>query len=201
MLTIALPADVTGQSTAASPTFDVASVKPNPTGVNASSPSRSGGRIAFEHDSLRDCISFAFGIATGRDYELSGPGWLDTERFDIAATFPPDTSRDILRQMMQTLLIERFRLATHRENKTLLAYELVAAKYGPRLQPGSADADGSCVFGENHVTARWRSMAGLANRLSGPVFRLGRPVVDRTQPKLAFQNSSGRTYDKTPAAN
>jgi hypothetical protein len=116
-LTILSAGAAFGQSTAAPPSFEAASVKPNPTGVNASSLSRSGGRLTFENVTLRDCISFAYGIAKGRDYELSGPGWLDTERFDIAATFPPDTSRDVVRRMLQTLLIERFRLATHHENK------------------------------------------------------------------------------------
>jgi uncharacterized protein (TIGR03435 family) len=168
------------QSATKAPAFDAASVRPNLTGVNGGSLSRSGGRITVENSSLRECIAFAYGIATGRDYELSGPGWLDTEKFDIAATFPPETSRDRVREMLQTLLAERFHLKTHRENRKLESYVLVVGKRGPKLREGSAGSDGAFIFGDDHVTVRSFSMSGFADRLSGPVFGLGRPVVDMT---------------------
>jgi len=162
--------------------FDVASVRPNLTGVNRSSISGSdgsGGRITLENVSLKECIFFAFDIPWGRDYELSGPGWLDEEKFDIAATFPPATSRDRIHEMMRTLLADRFRLKTRYENRRLEAYVLVLGKRGPKLQPGST-TDGGFFWGEGQLTARAISMSGLADRLSGPVFKLGRPVVDMT---------------------
>jgi uncharacterized protein (TIGR03435 family) len=130
--------------------------------------------------SLRDLISLAYGIATGRDYELSGPGWLETKKFDIAATFPPESSRDQVREMLRTLLIQRFHLKTHVENRKLEAYALVVAKKGPKLPVKSTSDDGAFVFGDDHISVRGFSMAGLADRLSGPVFKLDRPVVDMT---------------------
>jgi uncharacterized protein (TIGR03435 family) len=160
--------------------FDVASVRPNATGVSGSSVNRSGGRITLENVSLRECIGFAFGIATGRDYEFEGPGWLDDRKFDITATFPPETSRGEVREMLRMLLAERFRLKTHYESRALNSYALVVGKGGSKLQAGSAGTDGAFIYGEGHVTVRAMSMASLADRLSGPVFRLGRPVLDRT---------------------
>jgi uncharacterized protein (TIGR03435 family) len=160
--------------------FDVASVRPNLTGVNGGSLSRSGGRITVENFSLRECIAFAYGIATGRDYELSGPAWLDTEKFDIAAAFPMETSRERVREMLQTLLAERFSLKMHRENIKLPSYALVVAKRGPKLTAASTASDGAFIFGADHVTVRAFSISGLADRLSGPVFKLDRPVVDMT---------------------
>ena len=44
------------------PTFDVASVRPNRTGINSSSISRTGGRIVLDNASLRECITFAYSI-------------------------------------------------------------------------------------------------------------------------------------------
>ncbi len=55
------------QSATKSAAFDVASVRPDTTGVNSSSINRSGGRITLENASLRECIAFAYGIADGRD--------------------------------------------------------------------------------------------------------------------------------------
>jgi uncharacterized protein (TIGR03435 family) len=102
-----------GQTGTNAPAFEVASVKPNRTGRNGSSTERSGVRITLENVSLREWIEFACGIPDGREYELSGPAWLDSDKFDIAATAPPETSRERVRQMLQTLLAERFHLKTH----------------------------------------------------------------------------------------
>jgi uncharacterized protein (TIGR03435 family) len=44
----------------------------------------------------------------------------------------------------------------------------------------STSNDGAFIFGDDHVTFRAFSIAGLADRLSGPVFKLDRPVVDMT---------------------
>jgi uncharacterized protein (TIGR03435 family) len=177
------------QTPAAPASFDVASVRPNLTGANGSSISGSGGsggRVALENVSLKECIFFAFDIPWGRDYELSRPAWLDEQKFVIAATFPPGTSRDYIYEMMRTLLADRFSLKTHYENRKLVSYALVLGKRGPRLQPASTGAEGAFIWGEGKLTARAISMSGLADRLSGPVFKLDRPVVDMTGIKGAY---------------
>jgi hypothetical protein len=71
-LAITVSSSALAQSTIKAPAFDVASVRPNVTGLNGGSLNRSGGKITVENFSLRECIAFAYGIATGRDYELSG---------------------------------------------------------------------------------------------------------------------------------
>jgi uncharacterized protein (TIGR03435 family) len=171
---------------AGSVSFGVASVKRSLTGANGGSISRSGGRITIDNVSLRECIQFAYRIATGREFELSGPGWLDTENFDIVATFPAETSSDRIRDMLRTLLTERFALRTHTETRKLESYALVVGKRGPKLSAESTAADGAFIFGEDHMTARGISLASLADRLSGPVFKLDRPVVDMTGIKGAY---------------
>jgi uncharacterized protein (TIGR03435 family) len=169
-----------GQTAADTPAFEAASVKPNRTGVNGGSLKRSGGRIVFDNASLRECIAFAYGIPAGRDYELSGPAWLDSEKFDVVAVFSPETSRDGVREMLRALLAERFSVKTHRESRTLKAYTLVVARRGPKLKEAGKGGDDAFIFGEGHVTARAISMSSFADRLSGPVFKLERPVVDMT---------------------
>jgi uncharacterized protein (TIGR03435 family) len=167
------------------PAFDVASVKPYRNGGNESSIGRDGARITLNHVSLRDCIMFAYSIPSGREYELTGPGWMDTERFDIEATAPADTSREQVREMLQSLLAERFSLKTHRESKRVNAYELITAKDGARLKATESD-DGAFTFRDGRVIVRAFSMDAFADRLSGPAFRLDRPVLNRTGMQGAF---------------
>jgi uncharacterized protein (TIGR03435 family) len=168
------------------PVFDAASVRINTSATNEGSIRREGGRFTVANSSLRDLIALAYSIPTGRDYELSGPGWLDTRRYDVAATFPPETLRDRVRDMLRSLLAERFHLKTHVETRKLESYALVAAKNGPRLPAKGTSPDGSFVFGDDHIIARGFSMADLADRLSGPVFKLDRPVVDMSGIKGSY---------------
>ena len=112
--------------------------------------------------------------------------------------FPPDSSRDRIQQMLQILLADRFGLKTHNENRKLESYVLVSGKRGPKLQPGDPGDDGAFIFGEDHLTAWAISMAGLAARLSGPAFKLGRPVLDMTGIKGTYNFVLKWTPDGMP---
>jgi uncharacterized protein (TIGR03435 family) len=128
LLTIALSFAAIGQ------TFDAVSIHPVNSVRNGGSivgGSGSGGRLTFANQSLRDCIAFAYGIPSGREYELSGPGWLDNDMFDIVATFRPGTARAMILTMTQRMLADRFGLRVHYETKELQAYSLTVAKDGP----------------------------------------------------------------------
>jgi uncharacterized protein (TIGR03435 family) len=166
--------------------FDVASVKANTGESYSGKIDREGSRITVENTSLREIIFYAYGIAWGKDYAVSGPEWLDAEKFDIVATYPAGTARDSVQEMMRTLLSERFGLKTHRENRKLESYVLLVDKHGAKLHANTDGAENAFIFDEDHVTWRAFSMAGLASRLSGPEFKLGRPVVDMTGIKGAY---------------
>jgi uncharacterized protein (TIGR03435 family) len=161
--------------------FDVASVKLNTSETNSGKiDSSDSSRITIENTSLREIVFFAYGIAWGKDYAVSAPAWLDAEKFDIVATHPAETSHDGVREMLQTLLSERFGLRTHHESRKLESYVLLVDKHGAKLHANTDGAEGAFIWGEDHLTCRAIGIAGLANRLSGPVFKLGRPVVDMT---------------------
>ena len=76
---------------AAAQTFEAASVKVNRSGRNPGSTSRSGGQLVFENTSLRECIAIAYGISPDRDYAITGPAWIGTERYDIVAKVSAET--------------------------------------------------------------------------------------------------------------
>jgi len=176
--------------------FEVASVRRSLSATTESSLSRSGGRVTANNVSLRELIAFAYAIPTGRDYELSGPSWLETAKFDLSATFPAESSRDRVREMLRTLLGERFHLKTHAETRQLDSYALIVPKTGPKLSVKSRGNDEAFVFGKDHVTFRAFSLAGLADRLSGPVFKLDRPVVDMTGIKGSYDFSLNLAPDE-----
>src|SRR5436309_14580486 len=75
--------------------FDVASVKVNKSGLFASSLERSGGQLTLRNSSLRECIELAYGILD-KHYALSGPTWLDSDRYDIVAKSSATAPRDQL---------------------------------------------------------------------------------------------------------
>ena len=174
---------ITFSLAAAAQTFDAVSIHPNNSGRKGSSTVGIGGaagRLTFDNASLHDCITLAYGIPDGREYELSGPGWLDNEMFDIVATFRPGTARPVVLAMVQRMLADRFGLRVHYETKELQAYSLNVAKDGPKLKVNTVSDDGAFIHSEERTVFRDYSMAGLASRLSGLVFHLDRPVVDRT---------------------
>jgi uncharacterized protein (TIGR03435 family) len=159
--------------------FEVASVKPAGQPVEPLLSIRPG-RLNLTA-SLRQIIGVAYSMQRFR--VLGGPGWLDTELFDIVAKAEdPGTPRDQIRAMLQTLLAERFKLAVHRETKEIDLYSLVVAKSGPRLQeaPEEEKSDTKQSIGQAGFQVTFRKMpvsAGLVNFLANA---LGRPVVDNT---------------------
>jgi uncharacterized protein (TIGR03435 family) len=116
-------------------TFDVAAVRPaRSNGEQAFSGgpgTASPGRINCTNCSLQTLLLIAYGVPPNRLDRLSGPAWLRTEMFDIVANVPEGATQDQVLLMLQNLLIERFKLALHREPKEAEGYALVVAKNGP----------------------------------------------------------------------
>ena len=93
------------------------------------------GRVRYPNTTLKRLLVLAYDV---KNFQISGPGWLDSERFDVNATMSPKTTREQLQIMLQNLLIDRFQLAVHHENKELPVYSLVVAKAG-KLKESKAD--------------------------------------------------------------
>jgi uncharacterized protein (TIGR03435 family) len=126
----AAPPQALPQSANGGPVFEVASVKPahgGPVSVQTDP-----GRLTINDETLEVLIRLAYGL---REYEYSGPQWLHTVRYDIVATTASSQPRSVELQMLQHLLADRFKLAFHRETRTLPVYALVVGKSGPKLKP------------------------------------------------------------------
>jgi uncharacterized protein (TIGR03435 family) len=64
-----------------------------------------------------DLISMAYKLES--DKVIGGPGWLDWDRFDVAAKAPEATKQDELNQMLQNLLADRFKLVVHKDTRPM----------------------------------------------------------------------------------
>src|SRR5215475_233104 len=118
-------------SVLAAQTFDAASVK-----VSSHNPAngeqRARSRIEFTPTTLRmtnvtirDCVHCAY---HARTFQVTGPGSIDGERYDFLARTFEAATEDQMRRMLQVLLGDRFKLALHRETKTVSVFELVVDK-------------------------------------------------------------------------
>jgi len=88
--------------------------------------------------SLSDLVVYAYRI---RIFQISGPSWIRDGRWDIVAKLPDGVSQDRVPEMMQSLLVERFKLSAHHETRESPAYELVVDKGGPKLKPSPPEDD------------------------------------------------------------
>ena len=189
------------QAPEAGTAFEVASVK-----LNTGCPNGGGvpsdltpGRFNLSCVGVRNLIRTAYsgfvngGVAPRRIQVLGGPGWLDTDLYEISAKAAGGAPFDQMAgPMLRALLEDRFQVKAHKEPREVPVYTLTVAKGGPKLQaskPGTCTpmdmnnlprngirrgdpAPRSCGFGtmrgkEGLFTADWYgvTMAEFAGRL------------------------------------
>lgn len=128
--------------------FEVASVKSSKSDVPAQSNfplnaggmyTANGGLFSATNFPLVTYIFFAYNIVGNQAHFLVPqlPGWVMSECFDIQARAAGSPTKDQMRQMMRTLLADRFKLAVHTEVREAPVLAFVLAKpgrTGPLLQ-------------------------------------------------------------------
>ena len=122
------------------PAFEAATVKSNPncSGGRGGGGAPATGRLSVTCLAARDLIQIAYGMfADGitqnpnRPQVFDGPGWIDSETFDIVAK--AEDNAPVARMygpMMQSLLEDRFALKIHKETRQQPVYALTIAKNG-----------------------------------------------------------------------
>jgi uncharacterized protein (TIGR03435 family) len=163
--------------------FEVASIKPadpaapRPGRLATIQAVTSPGRLTMRTATLKDLIRAAYAL---EEYQISGgPGWIDSARFEVIAQAAGAAPRDQLLLMLQTLLSDRFHLATHRESKTVAAYAMVVAKRG-KLRALAPDATKVPLPVNRGRLADLPSLAAYLTRLGSWPGQPGTPVVDKT---------------------
>src|SRR5215471_8873459 len=197
------------------PEFEVASIRPSaaqPSETGTAGVQIDGAQVRCVYFSLRDYISMAYQM---RIYQINGPDWLASERFDVVAKLPSESPRDQIPAMLQALLAERFQMKMHRDKKEFSVYALVQGKSPLKLKEvadepvsaaepiqivGGGSAKGVAVdfgkgsslsFGNNKLEGRKITTLNFAETL----WRfMDRPVTDETGLKGKYDFS----IDVTP---
>jgi uncharacterized protein (TIGR03435 family) len=163
------------------PHFDVASIKPNLSGLRTLQKLEfaAGGRFTAINATLVDMIVQAY--PTRRIQMQGGPGWIDSDRFDVMAETDPaagEVKTPQMRLMLRTLLEQRFALKFHTESKEMPVLALVPAKTGAKLVECKDDEKTSLTPGDRgQLVFRRMPMVGLVNTMANI---LHTPVVDGT---------------------
>ncbi|HLK67925.1 MAG TPA: TIGR03435 family protein [Bryobacteraceae bacterium] len=173
--------------------FEVADLKPSDPNANGSRyQMQPGGRLSVQGMPLRFLISRAFN-ANNSDEVVGVPKWADSDRYDVTAKAPsqgpsaPALDPDSAAPMIRALLVERFKMTYHKEERPVSAYSLVAAK--PKMKkadPASRtwcknpSAPAGSPPGTRILNCQNITMAQFADRLQNMAPGLSWPVLDAT---------------------
>lgn len=181
--------------------FEVATIKPivpDPnTRISVGIDMYPGGRVVLSGLSLKGLVGTAFRHSRAQ-VAHRGEAWIDNETYRIEAKAPADlnitnlnhTLFDIdderVREMLQALLIDRFRVRVRREARTGDVYELTRTSRPLGLQPAKipegrepASLSSSIGYAGGRWVMRFITTEKLAEFASMTVLRA--PVVDLTK--------------------
>jgi uncharacterized protein (TIGR03435 family) len=203
-----------GQSTSASPAYEIVSVRPSapgadPEGIN---PLPNGVGYNGIGVTVRDMLTVMYRLP--RRQVVGGPDWVDSERFDVMVRADHRYSIDELHTMFQNMLADRFHLKLHLEMKQGPVYALTVAKSGLKMTPveeGFVRNSPIQTQSENVYTADRVPMIYLCFWLGIQLQNDHRPVVDETgltghydfklkfRPQLAPEDKSSGEAENLPS--
>jgi len=182
LLTSILLVSMAAAQSSAPPAFEAATVKvAEPQGNEVRGGMRiEQGRLTAGYASLRDLMARAYEVKAP---QISGPAWIDTERYDVKAKIPDGVPPEQVPAMLRTLIEDRFQLKMHRESKEMPVYELVQGKAGVKLDKAEQPTAPARVMMEGygdgvmHATIVSANMSNFSDMLGRWT---DRPVIDKT---------------------
>ncbi|MDP9050668.1 MAG: TIGR03435 family protein [Acidobacteriota bacterium] len=166
--------------------FEVATVKPVEVDAKA------GRMFKMEGTHRWTATNFTLQALIALAYDLNprtisgGPSWMDSQHFVIEAITPGEVAPTRMEQMqmLRALLVERFGLKFHREQKEFSIYELTASKGGRKLKPAAKPDGPPQIYGVVYpdrieVPARSVTMDDFVAMLQRAT--LDKPTVNRTE--------------------
>jgi uncharacterized protein (TIGR03435 family) len=151
--------------------FDVSDIKLSPPGATPIGRIQPNGRLDFQGLTMKTMIRLAWDL--NNDESLAGaPKWLDETRYTLLAKTSSsaigtgsggEMDIDDLRLMLRALLMDRFKLATHIEDRPVSAYTLVAVK--AKLTKSDPSNRTGCKNGPAPNTKDTRDLNPIVSRL------------------------------------
>jgi uncharacterized protein (TIGR03435 family) len=166
-----------GQPAREPPKYEVASIKPNVDGdFRFAFRIEPDGTLAATGITLKRLMMTAYNLQGFR--LVGGPDWVASRRWDVQAKPNRPAAPEQVRQMLRTLLEDRFQLHSHSERRQMRVYELAVDRKGSKLlrvKNGEAETVVRVATGSMQLTRT--TTATFASQLS---YALGQPVVDKT---------------------
>jgi uncharacterized protein (TIGR03435 family) len=174
---------VHGQDKPARLTFEVASIKPTKPGDRGGGikPMAAGQGYDAQGATVRLMISLMYRIPM--QHVTGGPGWVDSDLWDVKAKADKSYSLDDLHTMFQNLLADEFKLKFHKEVKQGPVYLLTVDKSGLKMTVNTSPQDYEIPIqgGPGFVTVGKRvPMEYLCYNLGQILRNDDRPVIDKT---------------------
>jgi uncharacterized protein (TIGR03435 family) len=165
----------------ANPGIEVATVKPSKPGTPGKLFTYRGRSVVTINTNMNDLVTFAYGLHTKQI--IGAPDWFGTDQFDVDAVPDVEGRPNLkqLRQVIQKLLEDRFKLTFHHEQRELSAYILTVAPAGPKFKTSTAapnDPPGFFFRGLGDLTVRNMNMKEFTEGMQSAV--MDKPVIDQT---------------------
>jgi uncharacterized protein (TIGR03435 family) len=187
------------QSRPSGPSFEVASIRVRQR--DATGSMTFGILISGNHATITGTVSRLLMEAYGvLDYQILGAAdWVRSldAHYTIIAKVEGDAepSRALVKEMLQTLLAERFQLRLHRESQPRQILALVVGKDGVKMKESEPEARSGVRYRSGDMNGSRLNMAYLAVFLSN---QMKQPIIDKTELKGLYDFTLRWTPDEAP---
>jgi uncharacterized protein (TIGR03435 family) len=187
----------------ADPNWEVATVKPSDPNANNASFDVRGRHVIIGNQPVEIMLLMAYGVQ--KSQIVGAPDWVKTERFDVDGVPNVDGEPDLqqFQSLVRKLLVERFGLRLHHEEREMPVFALTTMKGGPKMDASKGDPNGHAnnegTSGNGRQIRKFTntSMSDLALML---LIYVDRPVVDQTALKGRYDFRLLWTADETHEA-
>jgi uncharacterized protein (TIGR03435 family) len=187
--------------------FDVASIKES-TSLETGGSLRllPDGGVQARNIAVRGLITIAYQL---KGYQLvNAPGWASEVRYNVEARPAAPATRAQTFEMLQALLVERFRLSFRRESRELDGFAMLRVhpdRLGPDLKPSELNCEkematiAKCRQGGITTDTMTSFGAPMWNLLQVVVSMVGAPVNDETGLTATYDMSLRWTNEVAPS--
>lgn len=163
-------------------TFEVASIRPAKPGVQGGGikPLPGGQEYSAKNVPVKLMISLMYKIPMRQI--TGGPGWIETDFYDVEAKADRSYNLDDLHTMFQNLLADEFKLKFHKETREGPVYALLLDKSGLKMEVNESAQDFEIPIqgGPNGIVGKRVPMQYLSWFLGQVLQRDERPVINQT---------------------
>lgn len=100
------------------------------------------GRYVNREATMLNLIGTAYSVS--EDNIAGGPGWMNSDLFDIIAKVPDGTNAATAKLMLQALLADRFKLVVRHDTRPVPRFVLTVGKGGSKLKTASGSGNPAC---------------------------------------------------------